>query len=65
MNKIDWPVLIKEYREKQLITQQELAEQLGVSFVTVNRWENSHYHPTMKQRRVLHKLFKESGITGE
>jgi len=45
-----------------LITQQELADLLSVSIVTVNRWENSKYEPTMKEKRKLAKLFKENGI---
>jgi DNA-binding XRE family transcriptional regulator len=53
---------IKKLREVLLITQQELADLLGVSIVTVNRWENSKYEPTMKEKRKLIILFKENGI---
>jgi DNA-binding XRE family transcriptional regulator len=53
---------IKKLRESLLITQQELADLLGVSIVTVNRWENGKYEPTMKEKRKLSKLFKENGI---
>ena len=34
---------IKTLRKKMLITQTELAAQLGVAFVSVNRWENGTY----------------------
>lgn len=48
---------IKKYREKLFLTQQELAEILGVSFVTVNRWENGKFEPTMKMKKKLSNLF--------
>ncbi|MBI9008994.1 MAG: helix-turn-helix transcriptional regulator [Tenericutes bacterium] len=53
---------IKKLREVLLITQQELADLLGVSVVTVNRWENDKFQPTMKEKRKLVKLFKENEI---
>jgi len=53
---------IKKLREVLLITQQELADLLIVSVVTVNRWENSKFEPTMKEKRKLAKLFRENGI---
>lgn len=56
---------IKEYRQKELITQQELANILGVAFVSVNRWENGKYEPTMKIKRKLRVLFVKSGIKEE
>ena len=56
---------IKELRELMLLTQTEFAELLGVSFATVNRWENGHCQPTMKQKRALKKLFDEHNLEGE
>ena len=53
---------VKELREKALITQTELAEMLGVSFATINRYENGHHVPTMKVKRQLMKLFKKYGV---
>ena len=37
---------IKFVRAKLLISQKELAKQLGVSFVTVSRWESGKLQPT-------------------
>lgn len=48
---------IKLLRKKMLISQKELAEKLGVSFVSVNRWENNKYEPTIKVKRKLKKYF--------
>ncbi|MBP5091349.1 MAG: helix-turn-helix transcriptional regulator [Bacilli bacterium] len=59
---MDYGCAIKELRERLIITQTELAELLGVTFQTVNRWENGHHVPTTKQRRALAKLFKKHGI---
>ena len=38
---------------------------LGVSYVSVNRWENGHHEPTIVIKRKLMKLFKENGIEVE
>ncbi|MFA7082774.1 MAG: helix-turn-helix transcriptional regulator [Bacteroidales bacterium] len=62
---MNYPEFIKEYRLKTFITQQELAEKLGVSFVTVNRWENGHFEPSMKMKRMLNKMFTKEGIRGK
>ncbi|PKK99957.1 MAG: transcriptional regulator [Tenericutes bacterium HGW-Tenericutes-1] len=53
---------IKKLREVLLITQQELADLLGVSIVTVNRWENEKYDPTMKIKRKIVELCKANNI---
>lgn len=54
--------MIKALREKLIISQDELAKILGVSFVSVNRWENGHHEPTIKVKRKLVQLLKENGI---
>lgn len=53
---------IKKLRETLLITQQELAALLSVSVVTISRWENNKFEPTMKEKRKLAKLFNENEI---
>lgn len=60
--KINFSEKIKEYREIKFLTQQELADILGVTFVSVCRWETKKYEPTMKIKRKLYKLFIESGM---
>lgn len=37
---------VLELRSKLNISQLELANLLGVSFQSVNRWENGHFEPT-------------------
>ncbi len=62
---MNYPKMLKKYREKVLLTQTELAEKLSVSFASVNRWENGLFEPTMKVKRKLRELFKEAGISEE
>lgn len=62
---MDYPKLIKEYRDKKILSQQEFAKLVGVSFVTVNRWENGHFNPTIKVKRILNKLFIEAKLIKE
>lgn len=56
---------LKELREKMLVSQKELADELGVAFATVNRWENGHFEPGYKAKRQLRNLFKKYHITLE
>ncbi|MBR6226485.1 MAG: helix-turn-helix transcriptional regulator [Bacilli bacterium] len=58
---IDWAFEIKAYREKVFITQEELAAKLGVSFATVNRWENKRNEPSIKQKRAISNLLNLTG----
>ena len=54
--------MIIALRNKLIITQEELAKMLGVSYVSVNRWENGHHEPTIKIKRKLVELLKDNGI---
>ena len=62
---MDYSKKLKEYREHELLTQQELAKKLGVAFVSVNRWERGHHEPTMKIKRKIRLLLEEAGISEE
>lgn len=59
---MDFSKLIKKYRNIKFLTQKDFAELLGVTNVTVNRWENKQNEPTMKQKRMLYDLFKKEGL---
>ena len=59
---MDYSKLVKTLREKLILTQSELAEMIGVSFTTVNRWENGKHEPTIKAKRKLNTLFIENKI---
>ncbi len=45
-----------------VISKEELANLIGVSFASVNRWENNRHKPTIKARRKILELCKENGI---
>lgn len=57
-----YPDKIKRLRLKMLLTQEEFAHLLGVSFESVNRWENGKNEPTMKIKRKLAELFSKWNI---
>jgi putative transcriptional regulator len=49
----DYPSLVKEVRRQPSISQEDLARELGVSYATVNRWENSQAKPSKLARAQL------------
>ena len=53
MTNYDYPALVKKLRDKLIISQEELAKLLEVSFATINRWENGHTEPTIKAKKTL------------
>ena len=56
---------IKKLREKLILTQKEFAELIGVSYVTVCRWETGKFEPTIKMRRKIVELLIKYNIKGE
>jgi putative transcriptional regulator len=54
----DYPSLVKEVRRQLSISQEDLARELGVSYATVNRWENGQAKPS-KLARVQLEAFCE------
>ena len=53
---LDYPERIKRLRAEFGFTQQALADRLGVSFATVNRWENGQTKPSQLSWNQLRKL---------
>lgn len=45
---IDYATAIKQLRDKMLLSQEEFAKVLGVSFASINRFENGKHEPTIK-----------------
>ena len=52
----DMPELVKEVRRQLGLSQEEFAYALGVSFATINRWENGKTSPSKLARAHL-KMF--------
>ena len=61
----DYQELTKELRDKLILTQQEFAKLLGVSFASVNRWENGKFETSIKVKRKIVELCKENNINVE
>jgi len=49
---------IKELRIFNMKSQQEFAKELGVSFATVNRWENGKASPNFKTMKKIDNYCK-------
>ena len=54
------PTFVKEMRRRLGMTQEELAHKLGVSFTSVNRWENGQTQPSKLARKQLVQLATDS-----
>lgn len=54
--------LVRELRQQMGLTQEKLAAQLGVSFSTLNRWENEHSRPSPLARAKLEELRQRIGL---
>ena len=54
--------LIKNIREKLNMSQTELAEQLNVTFATVNRWENGRAVPNKLAQTKLYEICNKNDV---
>jgi len=61
----DYPTRIKQFRGRLGLTQVELAARLGVSFVTVNRWENGQTKPSPLAWSQILKFDEDDSTRGE
>lgn len=52
-------------RTKLNLTQEALAHELGVSFATVNRWENGSYNPSRLAQKAFQDFCKNNHICVE
>ena len=57
--------LIRKLRQRLELTQEQLAHQLGVTYLTVNRWENDHAKPSPMAMKLIELKLKEMGKLGE
>ena len=56
------PAILRAIRANLDLTQEELAERLGVAFATVNRWEGGASNPRKTSREAIVILAAEAGI---
>ena len=54
---------IKAIRKTLKLSQEELAEKLGVHEMTVSRWERKTAKPSMLAIRQINRLMRKRGIS--
>ena len=59
---INYQKAVKELRDKLIMTQQEFADYLGVSFASINRWESGTNKPTTVAKRKIVELCNKNNI---
>lgn len=58
---MEFSEVIKEVRKRTGISQQKLAERLGLSYPTINRWERSHFDPSPRISVIIRDYIKKLG----
>ena len=62
MAQLDFPSVLRAVRANLNLTQEQLADRLGVSFATVNRWEGGTSAPQKAARETILALAEEAGV---
>jgi len=57
--------LVRELRELTGLTQEKFAARLGVTFPTINRWENDRAKPSPLALKQLEDLARSLGERGQ
>jgi len=58
------PRLVRELRERTGLTQEKFAAKLGVTFPTINRWENGRAKPSPLALKQIEDLLRNLGERG-
>jgi putative transcriptional regulator len=61
----DIPTLIRRLRERTGLTQEKCAARLGVTFPTINRWENGHAKPSPLALKQIETMVRDLGDEGK
>ena len=57
--------LVRELRERTGLTQEKFAAKLGVTYPTINRWENSRAKPSPLALKQIEDLVRGLGERGK
>ncbi|MBE0558868.1 MAG: helix-turn-helix transcriptional regulator [Proteobacteria bacterium] len=57
--------LVREIRKHTGLTQEKFAAKLGVTFPTINRWENDRAKPSPLAMEKIESLLRSLGEKGE
>jgi len=63
-NQPDTSSLIRELRQQSGLTQEKFAAKLGVTCLTVNRWENGRAKPSPMALKLIESMLREMGDRG-
>jgi putative transcriptional regulator len=63
-SRTDVRTLVHELRSRTGLTQEKFAARLGVTFPTINRWENGHARPSPLALKQIETLLRELGDHG-
>ncbi len=55
--------MIRELRHLRALTQEQFAPLLGVTYTTVNRWENGRALPSPLALRQIRSVLEEMGVS--
>jgi transcriptional regulator with XRE-family HTH domain len=58
------PRLVRELRKRTGLTQEKFAAKLGVTFPTINRWENGRAKPSPLAMQKIEELLRSMGDRG-
>lgn len=56
---------IKQVRKQLYLSQEAMANELGVAFATVNRWETGKSKPNYTAQRTFAEFCKSHGIKAD
>ena len=57
--------LVRELRERTGLTQEKFAAKLGVTYPTINRWENGRAKPSPLALKQIEDLVRSLGERGK
>jgi putative transcriptional regulator len=60
----DIPRLVHQLRERTGLTQEKFAARLGVTYPTINRWENGRAKPSPLAMKQIEDLLRNLGEKG-
>lgn len=61
----DWGELVRTARNRLGLTQEQFAARLGVTFASVNRWENGRVTPSRLALRQIENLVRSMAAEGQ
>ena len=59
---MDFSTTVKQARKDMGLSQEELAQALNISYVTINRWENGKSEPNRMAKSVFFAFCEKKGL---